>query len=247
MAVANETQLASLAAKLIEVPDIDDHWVMEFLDTLSKRMPDTVVDLILARVEREEAVGNSSEYEAVPFQIERGLKGIADHPRAPDLLRKIAQAFAKSGAVRRLRIGRMFEGMSAHLTTPASIELLTEMSRSADAETVVDAAALFRHAGQRTFFSRIGWVIELLQHAATIGAKCFRNVSGYLHEAATCGTKHGTPGEPFPADLALKQRAATEAQSLSAGSPERRFFDGLAQGAEANIRKAIEEGELLDD
>jgi hypothetical protein len=244
---ASDSQLEVLAAKLVQVADIDDHWVLDFVGLLSKRMPDTAIALLLARIERQDAVPQSSRFEAIPFHIGKALNGMAHHQRAGELLRRVAQAFANASGAARHGLGRIFEGMSAHFTTQASIDVLEEMSRAQDAETIVEAAALFRRAGQETFFARVTWVIELLRRATACGTECFDDVRSYLFGAATCDSKHGTPGQPFAIDVSLKERAAKVAQSLPRGSAEREFFESLERHADRAIRRSIEQGELLDE
>ncbi len=154
MSVATDSQLCLLTEKLIEVPAINDHWVLEFLNFLSLRMPETVLDLLFARMEKEDSGAASSGYEAVPFQIGQAVNGMSGHERAPELLRRVAQAFGSADGRARHRLGDIFEGMSAHFTTPASMELLAAMSRAHDTTTVTDSAALSKGWAEHFFRTR---------------------------------------------------------------------------------------------
>ncbi len=88
--------------------------------------------------------------------------------------------------------------------------------------------------------------MELLKNASTLGEECFRNVSDYLYAAVTCGGRQGRLGEPFPADLALKERCDELVRSLPIGAPERGFFESLVKHANMEIDRSKKEGELLD-
>jgi hypothetical protein len=59
--------------------------------------------------------------------------------------------------------------------------------------------------------------------------------------------RSGTPGEPFPQDVALKTSADHVLAKIRPGSPARRVFTWIRDHAEDEIRRAHLEGELLAD
>jgi hypothetical protein len=137
--------------------------------------------------------------------------------------------------------------MSQHFRSVASWDLLREMLRSTNPDRISDAAGLFRRAGLRTFLEHREWVIEALQRGAAAGDQCLDDVKSDFVEAATADGKAGTPGEPFATDVKLNEEATKIAETLSPGSPERAFFEGLLTTADAWIVRSLEEGERLEE
>ena len=78
-----------------------------------------------------------------------------------------------------------------------------------------------------------------------IGDDSYRSVSSSLAQCALSGTRSGTPGQPMPQDVAIKDQASAVAAQFSAGSPPYRFYNSLAGSAEGSIRNQLLRDEEL--
>jgi hypothetical protein len=56
--------------------------------------------------------------------------------------------------------------------------------------------------------------------------------------------RNGTPGEPYPQDIELRNRCQAVLPSLTAGGPLHRLVRELLRGAERNIREATQEDDV---
>ena len=86
-----------------------------------------------------------------------------------------------------------------------------------------------------------------MERAQVASYDCFQSVSSYLASSALSGIRSGTPGQPMPEDVALKEQAATVANTFESGSPTFRFYDSVAKSAEANIRYQLLRDEELGE
>jgi hypothetical protein len=68
-----------------------------------------------------------------------------------------------------------------------------------------------------------------------------------LYHATTSGMKSGTPGKPFPEDVALKNSAVEALATIRPGSPARVLFSWIRDHAEGEINRAHLEAELLEE
>ena len=66
-----------------------------------------------------------------------------------------------------------------------------------------------------------------------------------LASSALFGTRSGTPGQPMPQDVAIRDQASAVATQFAVGSPTYRFYDLLAKDAEASIKSGLLRDEEL--
>ena len=76
---------------------------------------------------------------------------------------------------------------------------------------------------------------------------CYQSVSSNLSRSALSGIRSGTPGQPMPEDVAMRDQAAAVASRFDSGSPTFRFYDSLAKSAEAKIRYQLLRDEELSE
>ena len=66
-----------------------------------------------------------------------------------------------------------------------------------------------------------------------------------LASSALTGTRSGTPGQPMPQDVAIRNQATEAASQFDTGSPTYRFYTSLAKSAEASIKSDLLRDEEL--
>jgi len=241
---ATDEDIHGFLRKLETLDSLDDHWVQQFIAFALGRVPESVVDLLLFRLQHQAKSGNRA-FEPIPYQMRADMELAVTRPGYPAMLRRVALAYSTTG--QHSEISRLFDILAQHFRTTASKEILTEMIRSADREKISDAAGLFRTAGQRTLFEYRDWVIEAIQRADAAGEECLADVRSFFHGSANADGKSGTPGEPFPADLQMQEESTKIAAALAAGSAERLFFEELAEDARSSIIRSLEYGEQLGE
>jgi hypothetical protein len=79
-------------------------------------------------------------------------------------------------------------------------------------------------------------LVVRLPHRGGAGDQCRRDVWHGLHRSVLSSGWGGPVGEPSPEDVEQRDRSRAVVATLAEGSPERAFYDALAETAEAAIR-----------
>jgi len=98
-------------------------------------------------------------------------------------------------------------------------------------------------------------VLRLFRRAKSHGAKMLRALRSTLFSGAAFGSRSGTPGEPFPEDLELRQKATETLAKLGRFDPAYEFYADLVKHAEHEIERQrreaadheAEEDEVMED
>jgi hypothetical protein len=128
---------------------------------------------------------------------------------------------------------------------PAGLQVLEEWINSCDATKIVLAACLLKETSRSFVFSNVPFVSNLLWQAQKAGLEPYKRVVSYLWSSAISGGRIGTPGQPMPEDVSIRDQALKVLEQLPAGSPEYRFYESLAKDREAMIRNQLAEDEEL--
>ena len=106
-------------------------------------------------------------------------------------------------------------------------------------------ARLLEGATPAFVFKHVGFASNLLERAHAASYDCYQGVSNSLASSALSGTRSGTPGQPMPQDVAIRDQASAVASQFDAGSPAYRFYASLAKSAETSIRNDLLRDEEL--
>ncbi len=241
-----DAELSCLLAKMEAIQGIDGHFVQQFLANASRRSPEAVIQFLLNRIEREDARWGGSG-RALPFDgLHFRLGGVVESEKYQDFLRTIRDRMLGASGTGCFWLPKLFKEVSLNFS-PASIEVLREWIDSGNPEKIVTAASIVNEANPDFVFDQVAFVTNLLERALHAGNACYRRVSNYIYNCARSGTRHGISGQPFPQDIALRDRAREMASRLPAGTPAHRLFESLRKYAEAEIRDQIARDEELDD
>ena len=108
------------------------------------------------------------------------------------------------------------------------------------------AAHIVSRAQPDFVFSHLGFISNLLERASGASHDCYQRVCSSLSRSAQSDTHMGTPGQPMPQDLDLREQASAVAVQNHPGDPTNRFFAFLAESAESSIRfQMLREEELF--
>ena len=235
-----------LLSKLESVQDIDDFHINAFLVKASTQDAKAVVALLLTRIKKKGNEGTS--YRALPILGFRNrLVGLATSPDQENILREIRDTSLEPGWAIGYWMPQLFREVSSGFESSASLKVLEEWINSGSADRIKSAARLVSDAQPAFIFKHVGFISNLLERAHAAGSDSYRSVSGNLTGSALNGTRSGTPGQPMPHDVAIRDQAAAVATQFDAGSPTHRFYAFIAKSAEASITdQLLRDEELLE-
>ena len=233
-----------LLSKLEDVPDLDEHCVNAFLVKASAKDAREVLRLLLARVRKDRNQGIG--YSALPsLGFQDRLIGLATSPDQKTILQEVRDVSLEPGWSVKYWIPELFREISAGFESAGSLEVLNEWINSGSDDKIKSAAVLVSSADPAFVFEHIEFTSNLLERAHAANHDCYQSVISSLARSALSGTRSGTPGQPFPEDVAMKDQARVVAGKFNAGSPTHRFYTSLAESAEASITYQLLQDEEL--
>lgn len=236
VATLNRGQLAELLLKLSRCPTIDEHWTGEFIGKCSKIHPDLVIAFLISRVSTEKGDENP-DYQALPYAWEERNQLLFHESEGFSLALRTVREWlldAPKGLGKAFWAPRLYAAVSGGYGD-AVISDLDEWANSSDPKEIKVVAQLLAEAPRDFIFKYSPFVIHLIEHAEALRQDCLDTVTSGLIRSAISGIKSGTPGEPFPEDLALRDKSNEMLSTLPRGSAPWRFFDELRLHSERNI------------
>jgi hypothetical protein len=256
-------ELDTLLKKIEPTVNIDKYHISEFLAYVSKRLPHSLVQLFLNRIKRDEE-DKKGKYQPLPFQgFQHRLVGIAESNEYKDILICIRNQSLQRTEHTKFWFSKLFrdvslvpdyrsstnQSSSVQETTstrysyedgilifsPTSIEVLSEWINSEDRNKIEAVSCLLSDAPQAFVFQNVEFVSNLLEQAYELGDDCYTTVTIDLLNSVNSGVRSGTPGQPLPEDVAIKEQSAAVAEQLIAESPSHQFYDCLVKNAKAYI------------
>jgi transcriptional regulator with XRE-family HTH domain len=236
-AALSREQQSTLLTELTNVTDIEDHWIVEFLSRLAAVDPRCVLGLLRQRIKLAEEMENLRDYHPLPYHWSTPL-ALRQHPDFLALLSELLSWLSGDSSWERTYFGRSLFAAAAGSFDEPVLSLLLEALRAgseADARTV---AKVLEEASNDLVFNHVSVVSELLASAARFGPDTLKAMHTSLYISATSGMRQGTPGEPFPEDVRLRDEGAAIADALPDSTAAARFYRELSTyGAEAVYRE----------
>ena len=233
--------LKAILSKLEDVQEIDDFDIRTFLVKAWEQDARAVVGLLIARI--REKGNEGTRYRALPIMgFREPLIGLAASPDHESILREIRDTSLEPGGAGAYWIPQLFREVSLDFESAASLKVLNEWVTSGDAARIQSAAHLVSRAQPGFVFKNIAFTANLLERAHTAGSDCYQSVTSNLRSSALSGTRSGTPGQPMPEDVDIRDQASEVKSQFDAGSPPYRFYDSIVKSAKAFI-----EDKLLSD
>jgi transcriptional regulator with XRE-family HTH domain/DNA-binding transcriptional ArsR family regulator len=229
----NQEQQSTLLAELTNLPNIEDHWIMEFLRRRSAEDPRTVLGLLQRRIELAEGMASLGQFRPIPYQWHQPLT-LREHPDFLLLLREHLTWLGEPSTWRRKHLAKgLFTAAAGSFDEPV-LSLLYEIVRTgneADARTV---AGVLEEAPNDLVFNYVSFVSDVLATAARFGPETLKAMCTSLYISATTGMRQGAYGEPFAEDIRLRDQCAEIADALSEASIAADLYRELSRyGAEA--------------
>jgi hypothetical protein len=227
----------------IEGVDNLDYDAAQFLKFACGRAPHAVVEMLLRRIERQERDGYQSGYRPLPFKAPNDtFSGLAGTDRHRELLARVRDcSLGKKGLTLGL-LAELYRDLSVSYG-PVGTEVLSEWLLHGNPEQIKTAATLLEEAPSQFVFDHLDLMVRILDRAEAAGDGCLRGVTVVFYRIAACGAKSGPSGQPFPEDIALRDRCQAVLGTLPVGGSARRLFQDLLKRAEQNIVAALQDEE----
>lgn len=233
--------------RLMEVPELDGHWIETFLAQLSKHRPNQTAKFFMKRVERAVETEdwhyrpcNHYPYGHVPLRFR-------ESDEFPALLREIAHWMrSNEDDFFRHRAGELFDVMFSPFDTEMLRFLEEWIARSVESDIRVIAHILSLNA-RELIFNHTDIILMFLDRAKQYGNDVLTEATKVLYGAATSGMRSGTVGEPFPEDVKLKEHVDKSLEGLSRFAPAYTLFDWLRKYADSEIKQSFKQRELFED
>jgi len=236
-----DDQLMSFLSKLERINIIDNslYHFDKFLGYCSNRVPETVFEFLIKRLDIAEDSSREKDFQPLPYTgFRHGLQGISSSPRYTDILKKVRERALSPKLHEYFWIPKLFSEISDSFSAKC-IDVLREWTESGDKNKIEAVAYLLEDASAGFVFSHSEFVSELLENAYKINDDCYRNVGSYLHRSAVSGTRSGSPGQPMPQDVRLRDQAMELLKKFQTGSPTYQFYSSLIRHAESEIRDQL--------
>lgn len=236
----------TLLTKLQPIPDIEPYEISKLLNLITATRPGIVVEWFEQRIEHA-LKGDHPGYHPLPFA--NGFLKLGSIRRSPEYENLLRQVRDRTRDTKDLGIyyyPKLFKLLAGGYDECA-LEILTEWATSTNEAELRGVARLLGKAPRGFVFRHLELVEDLLGSAKKVSPDCYRDAMSHVYGAIFGGMRTGTPGQPFPQDLAIRDQATQVLNNLRPTSPARELFEGVAEGASHRIDSQIQEGEELDE
>lgn len=246
-----ESQVESILAKLFHLPRIDDHWIVEFLRKALLHHPKHTLNFLIVRIEyARQREQTDWSYTAVPWASgARGGLGLMKHPDAPRWLRYVFDwALSKEEEDESVLV--WFGHLIKTLCKPydqSFVEFLRRWTENGGRNHAAIVIRILREAPNTFVFQHQEFVIEFLRTTRSYSPELLKPAISALYSSAVGGMRSGTPGEPFPRDIEMRDRASVVLTGLTRFDPAYVLYADIRKHALVDIEHQIQEGLVLDE
>ncbi|GCD40353.1 ATP-binding protein [Streptomyces paromomycinus] len=240
-------QRAFCQGELVGTATLRDHRAQRALAALSDTHADEALTVLMQRVEAwEEEL--CPGYEPLPYRWSAPL-AFGRSPGRAELLRRLQQWLAADRRHpwrRELYGGVLFASVAGEAFDAEVKAVIADAVRSGDEQQVSGVTPLLAHAPQGLVWEEPQFVADLLIAAARHSRDLYNKVGSSLFSSVTTGMKTTSPGQPYPRDLDLREKAAQVRATLPPGSPHERLYAALEEHADREISRALTEDLYTD-
>ena len=246
----SSNQIAQILNWLINLDDLDDYWIQEFLKKALKIHTQQILDFIRLRVKNAVDENNWS-IRPVPWGPYKNRNTSLDLLNHTDwrIWLEYMLNWALEFPIESTFLFRFGEVMDA-LFSPMNEDILSFLMLWSETGTVQHLKTLLaslKEAPNDLIFKHEGFVSRVLARAQFFGTELFKEATSTLYGNAVGGMRSGVPGEPFPQDLALKESAQTVLSRLGQFDLAYKLYADVLKHAELSIARQRREGEIMRD
>jgi hypothetical protein len=239
-----DDDIRKILEKLVPVREINyqNFHLARFLSFLVKRSPTRVVDFFINRIEYSTTHKDEEGYTPTPFGLEELFMQIADTPEHGAILRVLAGTLNVQDALKRYWFTKLF-GLVAGSFGPATQAVISELAEEKTEEDYNLIAILLHEVPREFIFLEKDLCANLLEAANGISEHAFKSISGQLLARSQSGGFMGIPGEPFPQQVSIRDRAAKLATEYADRPVVAKFYTDVTQFAQEMIDRQLERDE----
>ncbi|WP_280275166.1 helix-turn-helix domain-containing protein [Nocardia wallacei] len=230
------TQQAKIRTQLRTVDDIDQYSILEFLRRRSSEEPAAVLNLLRGRIEYAETPDAPTAFRPVPTSWAQPL-AIRDHPDYRTLLRDLLAWLAQGTTSQRKHFGApLFIAAAGGFDDPTR-QIVLDALRTSPATDVDAITAVLADAPNDLVLTQPEFVADVLTASMRFDAETQQRIETALATSAITGIRHGTPGQPYPEDVRLRDEGAAIAAAQRHTPRAAEFYSRLSEhGARAAER-----------
>jgi transcriptional regulator with XRE-family HTH domain len=235
--------------KLMTIPELNGYWIEKFLSKVSRHHAQRAAKFFMDRVDHAVKTEdwhyrpcNHGPYLHVPLRFR-------ESEEFGSLLRQVSQ-WMKSRPEKdyqfKHRAGELFDAMFS----PFDGELLGFIQDWIDVSTPADMriiSQILNEVRPIFVFEQRVFVTRFLDKAKQHGKELLDDAVSALYRSAITGVRLGTPGEPFPQDLMMRDEAEKALQEIPRFAPAHRLYESLKRHAEDDIKRSLRERETFED
>jgi transcriptional regulator with XRE-family HTH domain len=242
----SDTELESVINKLEIINDIDDYHIEEFLNYASARLPLVVIKLLIKRIELSKARKTGEKYQPLSYSSKTLLKGFNSNPYYKDVLREVRNKILDRTWQTGFWVPKLFKSVSNNFDD-VGVAILLEWIDSGKKERLEGIGKIIEDAPENYIFQHPDFVTKMFSAAKPYGPDFLKSVRNSLVSSTVFRSKHGTPGQPMPEDVELKENSEKMLLKYSRGSLEYELFESLLRHAKREIDDQLKEDrELLE-
>lgn len=232
-------QQVFILSELVEMPDIDNYWIMQFLRERSAEPTDIALGLLCKRIECGDTIERPKYYCPVPYHWNEPL-AFRDRPDFLVILRELLSWLGQRDTPQRRGVGSDLFAAAVGTFDESVLSLLLETLRTGSELEVRTVADMLESAPNDVVFQHVGFVSEALAAAARHGNGTLTVIQTALWSSAISGIRRGTLGQPYPEDVRLRDEGADIAATFPVASPAARFYRSLSKAASETIARDLE-------
>lgn len=226
----------------------DDYWANRFLKKVLRKAPELVIDLAKARIDDAIATGDWGR-SPLP-RIHSGMEslGFMSIENARKMLRDLLDWGLSRVSDRTFtyHFSELFKAFCSPYDA-AFLSVVEEWLSAGTEQHFMVATIILRDAGPSLIYENGEFVSRTLAAARALGRKVHRDLASAYVIAGSSGMRSGTPGQPFDADIRLKDLATRRLETLSKSDPAFELYTSLETFAAAQIERQLHEGRQMDE
>lgn len=241
--------VASILSRLDVLPELDGHWIEEFLAFASEKHAEALARFFTSRADRAVREEN--------WQIRPCNHGPYGHVRLRfrksttfEAVLSYIVSWMYSGDKNDLLFSTRSSELFATMFAPFDdgiLDVILKLAETASEDQLKALSGIVREAPNWVATQKREFVVRFLTRCQQVGDECAAIARSELFGAAVSGMRSGSPGKPFPRDLEIKKSAEDALRELPRFSPAYELYESLLRYAEREIDDAKRRAEMLDE
>ncbi|MEV0544141.1 helix-turn-helix domain-containing protein [Nocardia salmonicida] len=234
-------QQAKVWTQLRVVNDIDQYSVLEFLRQRSTEEPVEVLSLLRGRIEFAETPNPPGAFRPAPTHWAQPL-AVRAHPNYRELLNDLLAWLGQGTTSQRKHFGAPLFIAAAGGFDDTTRQILLDALRTGPTTSADGIAAVLADAPNDLVLAETGFVADILTASARFDAETQDLIETALSISVITGVRYGTPGQPYPEDIRLRDQGAEIAAAQHQTPRVAAFYSRLSEhGARATERGSRDE------